>query len=203
MTAESGGASSTSGRGPRVAQRTWPGLLLAVASGAVTSGLGYVVWYAALRHFCRGPRRNGAAVRAGHCCPVRGWCCLRSRSRCASCSPRQQRLGGSRSCLRAVALCNAARIEVRVPEHAAELGGADAVGIRRRRCDLNHGSALPQVPRTTGAHPAGVDVIDTPPVHRQRSARSRRSSQGVNHERSSLVCHIAQACAPRLACQSS
>jgi drug/metabolite transporter (DMT)-like permease len=29
---------------------TWRGLLLAVTSGAVTSGLGYVVWYAALRH---------------------------------------------------------------------------------------------------------------------------------------------------------
>jgi drug/metabolite transporter (DMT)-like permease len=29
---------------------TWQGLLLAVISGAVTSGLGYVVWYAALRH---------------------------------------------------------------------------------------------------------------------------------------------------------
>ncbi len=29
---------------------SWQGLLLAVASGALTSGLGYVVWYAALRH---------------------------------------------------------------------------------------------------------------------------------------------------------
>lgn len=29
---------------------TWEGLLLAATSGAVTSGLGYVVWYAALRH---------------------------------------------------------------------------------------------------------------------------------------------------------
>jgi drug/metabolite transporter (DMT)-like permease len=29
---------------------TWQGLLLAVISGAVTSGLGYVVWYAALKH---------------------------------------------------------------------------------------------------------------------------------------------------------
>jgi drug/metabolite transporter (DMT)-like permease len=28
---------------------TWPGALLAVASGALTSGLGYVLWYAALR----------------------------------------------------------------------------------------------------------------------------------------------------------
>jgi drug/metabolite transporter (DMT)-like permease len=28
---------------------TWPGALLAVVSGAVTSGLGYVVWYRALR----------------------------------------------------------------------------------------------------------------------------------------------------------
>ncbi len=27
-----------------------PGILLAIASGAVTSGLGYVAWYAALRH---------------------------------------------------------------------------------------------------------------------------------------------------------
>src|SRR5262245_9553172 len=29
---------------------TWSGLLLAIASGALTSGLGYVAWYAALRH---------------------------------------------------------------------------------------------------------------------------------------------------------
>jgi drug/metabolite transporter (DMT)-like permease len=28
---------------------TWPGLVLAVASGALASGLGYVIWYAALR----------------------------------------------------------------------------------------------------------------------------------------------------------
>jgi len=37
----------TSSRGSHCTGR---GLLLAIASGAVTSGLGYVVWYAALRH---------------------------------------------------------------------------------------------------------------------------------------------------------
>ncbi len=32
------------------AEVTGPGLLLAVLSGALTSGIGYVIWYAALEH---------------------------------------------------------------------------------------------------------------------------------------------------------
>jgi hypothetical protein len=46
---------------------TTQGLLLAVASGAITSGLGYVVWYAALRHSQRRACGNRAVVGAGHC----------------------------------------------------------------------------------------------------------------------------------------
>ena len=47
------------------------GLALAVGSGALASGLGYVIWYAALAGSHRGSRRDGAVICARHRGPGR------------------------------------------------------------------------------------------------------------------------------------
>ena len=48
------------------------GVWLAVVSGAVTSGLGYALWYTVLPGAWGGPGGGGAAVGAGHCGLGRG-----------------------------------------------------------------------------------------------------------------------------------
>ena len=113
------------------------GLALAALSGALTSGLGYVVWYAALRHSRRcAPRRfscpSRPSPRAAPCCS-----CPNSQPG-GSRSHRPRSSAASRPCSRRGRGGRAARGDARQARHPTHSSGQNAKpahGYRARVLD--------------------------------------------------------------------